>query len=408
MKDVRYLFLHSGEFDATVMDSQVVDSLVALRAEGVSFDMLVLMHGGPWLRDREKNRKRQREISERIEAPVRVVPVPRKRVALGDWLGSMATRAAVKLGRARRTVIHARADMAAYYAAEAARGLSDVKFVYDARGDGEAEFDHYAHRTSFSKSRLDRMRAGMERHRRVAVTRSAHVLCVSTVLRDRLIARYGADPAKFTVIPCVADEQKFRVDEQDRAAMRRRLGVEDRFVVIFPGRFGTWHYGPEMVALMEGVMRAFADVHFLVLTPDVDRARELCSERLPEGRFDVRTVPHAEVPGYLRAADLGLLLRAPHPLNEVACPTKFAEYMLSGVPVLISAGIGDCSGFVSEHQAGVVLDAPDPSAAVRAVAELRKEGPEALRGRIAAELGQFSRRRAASRMAELYRRLASD
>lgn len=408
MRDVRFLFLHSGEFDATVMDSQVVDSLVALRAEGVCFDMLVLMHGGPWVRDRAKNRRRRREISDRIEAPVRVVPVPRKTTPLGDWLGAQATRAAVRLGRARRTVIHARADMAAYFAAEAARGRTDVRFVYDARGDGEAEFDHYAHRSSLSKRTLDMMRAGMERHREAAVRRSAHVLCVSTVLRDRLLARYDADPGKFSVIPCVADERKFHADDADRNAMRRRLGVEDKFLVVFPGRFGTWHYGPEMVALVEGLMRAYPDVYFLVLTPDVDRARELAAERLPAGRFDVRSVPHAEVPGYLRAADLGLLLRAPHPLNEVACPTKFAEYMLSGVPVLISAGIGDCSGFVAEHRAGVVLETPDPDAAVRAVAELRKESPEALRHRLAAQLDHFSRRRAAARMATLYRRLASD
>jgi len=42
------------------------------------------------------------------------------------------------------------------------------------------------------------------------------------------------------------------------------------------------------------------------------------------------------VPKFLQAADMGILLRKKDPLNEVAAPTKFAEYMMTGLPTLIS------------------------------------------------------------------------
>jgi glycosyltransferase involved in cell wall biosynthesis len=161
-------------------------------------------------------------------------------------------------------------------------------------------------------------------------------------------------------------------------------------------------------------MDADPAVFFLILTPDVDAASDLARRLLVEGRYRIRSASHAEVPGFLRASDLGILLRAPDPLNEVACPTKFAEYVMTGLPVLISAGIGDCSGFVATNRAGAVLAAPDPAAAVAAVAaraaaalaRIRAEGDAARRARIAKAAERFARQRYARSMAALYRRIA--
>ena len=228
-------------------------------------------------------------------------------------------------------------------------------------------------RRQLSPSKSDRIVRRMLQRRRDAIAGAEHVLCVSTVLRDSLVAMHGLDPSRSTVVPCVADATKFGLDDAERRAVRRSLGVEDRFVVVYPGRIGAWHYSDETFAVVRGLMDADPHVFFLVLTPDLAAATALAAKALPEGRYAIRTAAHAEVPGYLRAADLGVLLRAPDPLNEVACPTKFAEYILSGLPVLISSGIGDCSPFVGEHGAGAVLPTPDPRAAVAAVERIRSE-----------------------------------
>ena len=239
-----------------------------------------------------------------------------------------------------------------------------------------------------------------------AIAGAEHVLCVSTVLRDKLVAMHGLDPQHSTVVPCVADADKFGIDDRARSSMRRTLGVEDRFVVVYPGRIGAWHYSDETFAVVRGLMDADPRVFFLVLTPDLAAATALADKGLPEGRYAIRSATHAEVPGYLRAADLGVLLRAPDPLNEVACPTKFAEYVLSGLPVLISPGIGDCSPFVGENKAGAVLATPDPQAAVAALAQIRSEPSDARRARIGALGAHLSRQCYAREMAALYHRIA--
>jgi glycosyltransferase involved in cell wall biosynthesis len=60
------------------------------------------------------------------------------------------------------------------------------------------------------------------------------------------------------------------------------------------------------------------------------------------------------VPEYLAAGDLGLLLRDPHPVNRVASPVKFAEYLAAGLPVLVSPGVGDAAAIVERERVGFV------------------------------------------------------
>ena len=406
MSDPRFLFLVADGPGATVIDSQVVDNIVALGREGVHFDLLFLAMPGPAWRERAYYAKRRAEIAERTGGSVRIVPTWRPRTAIGGAYAAAVVAREVLRSPGQRLIVHGRTDAPAYFASLVARRHRGLRYVLDVRGDGPSEFRLEMERRQLSPSKSDRIVRRMLQRRRDAIAGAEHVLCVSTVLRDSLVAMHGLDPSRSTVVPCVADATKFGLDDAERRAVRRSLGVEDRFVVVYPGRIGAWHYSDETFAVVRGLMDADPHVFFLVLTPDLAAATALAAKALPEGRYAIRTAAHAEVPGYLRAADLGVLLRAPDPLNEVACPTKFAEYILSGLPVLISSGIGDCSPFVGEHGAGAVLPTPDPRAAVAAFERIRSEPDDARRARIGALGARLSRQRYAREMAALYRRIA--
>jgi glycosyltransferase involved in cell wall biosynthesis len=405
--EVRFLFLVAEAPSPTVIDSQVVDAVVAVAREGVRMDLLFLADPRPYLAKRAYFRQRGEEIAARTGSEVRVVPIPRKHTPVGAAIAPWVLGAEL-LRTPGRLVIHARTDFSAFIASRLARVSSRVRFLYDARGDVEGEFRGNQAQHGDYSPRAERTLARLLRIRDAAVRHADHVLCVSMVLRDKLVNHHGLDPARATVVPCVADAQKFGPDDADRIAARRELGVEDRFVVVYPGRLGLWHYTDETFRVVRGLMDADPSVFFLVLTPDVEEARALATRTLPEGRWAIRSARHEEVPRYLRASDLGVLLRADHPLNAVACPTKFAEYVMTGLPVLITAGLGDCSPFVAANRAGAVLEAADPDAAVAAVAAIRSEPDAARRARIAALGAGFSRQRYAAEMAVLYRTLASD
>ena len=75
--------------------------------------------------------------------------------------------------------------------------------------------------------------------------------------------------------------------------------------------------------------------------------------------YKIMSVAHHEVRKYLCAADVGLLFRDRHILNEVACPGKFAEYMLTGLPLMMTEGIGDYSREVKGWDSVCVIPSPD-------------------------------------------------
>jgi glycosyltransferase involved in cell wall biosynthesis len=96
---------------------------------------------------------------------------------------------------------------------------------------------------------------------------------------------------------------------------------------------------------------------FLALTTDVGKMQELLdNEGFTKADYIVMQVSSEDVPRYLGAADLGLLLREDNPVNAVASPVKFAEYLACGVPVLVTSFVGDYSALVVSEKLGAVVD----------------------------------------------------
>ncbi len=62
-----------------------------------------------------------------------------------------------------------------------------------------------------------------------------------------------------------------------------------------------------------------------------------------------------EVRDVLRECDHGLLVREPTVTNSVASPTKFAEYLCCGLPVIISDHLGDFTALVESERLGIVV-----------------------------------------------------
>ena len=63
-----------------------------------------------------------------------------------------------------------------------------------------------------------------------------------------------------------------------------------------------------------------------------------------------------DVSRYLAAADAGLAFIKPCFSKLASSPTKYAEYLGCGLPLIINAGVGDSNALVREHNAGVLID----------------------------------------------------
>ncbi|MBI3087426.1 MAG: glycosyltransferase [Candidatus Omnitrophica bacterium] len=147
-------------------------------------------------------------------------------------------------------------------------------------------------------------------------------------------------PPPIAVIPTCVDVERF-ANHHERPAPRPAF-LEGRRVIVYLGSIGSWYRFDAMVDCVREAAGRRLEVFFLVLTPHVEAARRLCAERgLAAGQYDVRSVPHQEVPAWLRWADVSLYFIHPSYAKRSSCPTKLGESLAAGLPILTNAGIGD-------------------------------------------------------------------
>jgi glycosyltransferase involved in cell wall biosynthesis len=120
--------------------------------------------------------------------------------------------------------------------------------------------------------------------------------------------------------------------------------------VVWSGSIGTWY----RFDLTARVAKALS-LPLTVLTPQVDLARQL----LDGYPASVRSVVPEEVPGELFAGDVGLCLISSSFSKIASSPTRFAEYLAAGMPVMVTQGVGDLESIVEEYGVGAVLRGED-------------------------------------------------
>jgi glycosyltransferase involved in cell wall biosynthesis len=198
----------------------------------------------------------------------------------------------------------------------------------------------------------------LEQRQQSRACQADRIIAVSEIMAKVLHERHGADLAKVTLKPCAVDLAVF--PPPDKQAARKLLGFDDRLVVSYLGSLAWYQLPDQGIRLFKLIKQHRPEALFLGITTEPERLMAMLAEAgLGAGDFKVISVPSKDVAKYLPAADLGLLLREANPVNAVASPVKFAEYLACGLPVLVTTGIGDYSSIVEKERLGGVVDIHD-------------------------------------------------
>ena len=98
--------------------------------------------------------------------------------------------------------------------------------------------------------------------------------------------------------------------------------------------------------------------------------RKLAAVGLGSDRAFVTKAPHAEVPDYLSAADFAFSPIRPAPCRRFCSAIKIGEYWASGLPVLVTPGVGDDSAIIEAEDGGAVFDLSQPGSVSAALVRL--------------------------------------
>jgi hypothetical protein len=286
-----------------------------------------------------------RNSRNRLEAAKRLAgcPVRLFRAVRPAMPGSVTINAHLLKSELRRLdpppdLIHARGDYTTAVCA-LAKATCGIPLLWDCRGNSVAEAE--------------------ERLRKYAIARGLKQYKVRREARIRDQAAGACDGAVFVskplqgvcgrlledkptaVIPSAASEDVFFFDESLRVRSRQKLGYSaDHRVFVFSGGMQPYQCLDRTVEVFHKLIAEDVSARLLIMTPNAPASIRALQSR-SQGYIRVIEAAYHEVNSYLNAADAGFLLREKNLLNEGASPTKFAEYCLTGLAVIMENTVKD-------------------------------------------------------------------
>lgn len=160
------------------------------------------------------------------------------------------------------------------------------------------------------------------------------------------------------VIPCCADFQRFEsANEDTRKKIRRELNAENRRVIVYVGSFGGWYLTDEMLEFLTFAHLRDEKNFTLILT---QREPEKVAEQLRKRGFEdkdfyVGSVSPQKIPEYLSASDVAISFIKACYSKQASSPTKIAEYLAGGLPIISNTGVGDLDMLIEDKKVGAIL-----------------------------------------------------
>jgi glycosyltransferase involved in cell wall biosynthesis len=174
---------------------------------------------------------------------------------------------------------------------------------------------------------------------------------------DALGIRDAAKPVN--VIPCCADFELFAPPApQTRREARARLGLAaDAKLLVHLGSIGVNALLGEMLDFFAVYRQRHPEARFLFVAPSGENVILAAAQQRGLGdAVEVRSAGREQVPGWLAAADLGIMFVRPVWSKKAASPTKLGEMLATGLPVIANARVGDVAEILRDTGAGVAVE----------------------------------------------------
>jgi len=357
-KKKQFIYISNKEYDGTVFQTQVLDWLTLFREKGVRFRLYQAFHIKDLRRPgfcRSQASAIRRRYSD-FGGGLFFFPS----VRFFAWINAMMLY--LKILRLMLTsaevVLFSRGLLGKEMAFLKRLPGPRVTFLFDARAASAEENRYAAIKTGNFRLKKYRKIAHIAYTEYITLSVADRVFAVSDNLMAYFESAYRTGRDKYVPYPCLSDHRKFYYSEEIRAEQRKELSIpEGRKVVLYSGGLSEeWHVAADMFRVFRVLMHTDPGIRFLILSRD-QKGLQKYRSMYPELFRNVTAVSAAneEVFRYLNAADFGILFRENTPMNNVASPTKFAEYLLCGLPVIISEGVGDYTEFTRSEGCGYVL-----------------------------------------------------
>ena len=225
------------------------------------------------------------------------------------------------------------------YSAMKMKNLLNCKYIADMHGALPEEYAY--NNPNIVQWRLDYI----TRLETLTSKKADYIICQSEEMKRHIAKKYSVNKERIFVYKCGVNTNMFKLEADKKSVIRKQLGISDNsFVFVYVGGLMKWQKIEESLMIFADTQKIVDDCKFLILTREVDTLKLLLKQlNLEYLSNDVIALssPFDKVSDYLNAADVAFLLRDNVVMNQVASPTKLAEYMACGLPV-ISSKVAAC------------------------------------------------------------------
>jgi glycosyltransferase involved in cell wall biosynthesis len=199
--------------------------------------------------------------------------------------------------------------------------------------------------------------------------RARRIVVVTEGIRARLVER-GISGSKIEVITNGANTEKFRYTAEGARQVEERLGLAEKFVVMYAGVHGIAQ-GLETLLQAADLLRHRDDIVFLFVGEGPRKAhlRQIAEQ---QGLTNVRFLPEVQsdlMPAYLSAADCAIVPLRDEPLFRGAMPSKMFEAWACARPVILSVA-GEAEQVMKQADGGLAIQPEDAAGMAQAIERL--------------------------------------
>jgi glycosyltransferase involved in cell wall biosynthesis len=204
------------------------------------------------------------------------------------------------------------------------------------------------------------------------------IIVVGRDQRDLVVRRFQEASGRISVIPNWADTSRIRPAPAKGESLRRKLGLEGKFVVQHLGNMGRTHGIDAMAEAAERLLE-YPDIHFLVVGSGFQK-EALLKTVADTGLTNVSVLAPCsddELEAYLNACDIALISFRSG-MTGVSVPSRMYNVMAAGKPILAVADPeSELARVVSEEAIGTVVQ-PDDSRQLAGAILAARDNPSRL------------------------------
>jgi glycosyltransferase involved in cell wall biosynthesis len=354
---INVLYLSYDGLTDPLGQSQVLPYLQQLSKKGYRFTIISF--------EKKERYEREKKIIEEITTASEIEWVPlsftsRPPVISKAWDRFRMWKTAHTLYREHKyKIIHCRSYVAAEVGLKLKK-LYGVKFLFDMRGfwadekvdngqwDLEIPLFKYLYKSYKKKERQFLLFAD-------------GIVSLTEASKEYLIEQPGLNNISIDVIPCCADLEHFNynsVTNESADQLRAKLGLTDNSKLLtYLGSIGGWYLTKEMFKFFKVLKTRYPEFKMLILTKDNPAMvrEEAATFNIDKDDLIVTYTDRKSLPVYLSITDLSIFFIKNSFSKKASSPTKHAELMGMGVPVLCN-DIGDTGNIIKKTGTGAVVN----------------------------------------------------